>query len=134
MLTSTSEQERTEAVIASQSVDPATVGADERAEACGEVDLRSLPSGTLCLIDTCHSQYHVITLGTGWEVLVEGGRHFTQPATAPLVGSIVGGHRLRPGWITVGMPMEIVEGGRRVVTSPVRAIRLVDASEAERPA
>lgn len=127
MLSSINEQDRAEAMIASDALDPVPIGSDEGPERRGEIDLRSLAAGTLCVIDTCNSQYHVKALGRGSEVLVEGGLHFTQSATAPLVGSIVGGHRLRPGWITVGKPMEIVEGARRVVTSRVRAIRLAAA-------
>jgi hypothetical protein len=127
MLTSASEHDRAEAVIASDALDPVPISSDEGAERRGEIDLRSLPAGTLCVIDTCNSQYHVKTLGRGLEVLVEGGPQFTQSATAPIVGSIVAGHRLRPGLITVGKPMEIVEGARRVVTSRVCAIRLAAA-------
>ena len=93
MLTSMNEQDRAECVIAKNPADPTPIGSHDRPELCGEIDLRSLPAGTLCVVDTRNSQYHVTALGRGPEALVEGGRHFKQLATAPLVGSIVGGHR-----------------------------------------
>jgi len=131
MLTSTNEQARAGAMNASHAADPKPIGADERAAERDGIDLCVLPAGTRCVIDTSNSQYHIITLGRGSEVLVEGGKYFPQLVTAPLTGSVAGEHSLRPGWITVGRPMEIDEGMRRVVTSRVRAIRLADTGDAE---
>jgi hypothetical protein len=62
----------------------------------------------------------VVTHGT--EIYVQGGAFFPDPTSASLEGASVGGSCLRVGWIGVGLLVEFRSGGRRIITSPVRAI------------
>jgi hypothetical protein len=58
----------------------------------------------------------------GCNIYVQGGTSFPDPTSAHLDGASLGGRWLKPGWIGVGLLMEIQADGRRVVTSAVRAI------------
>ena len=66
-------------------------------------------------------------------VRVEGGRYFPQLTEGRLNGSGFGGSVLKVAWIGVGLRMEIYSHGRRIITSPVRAIEIEPAPYASRP-
>ena len=85
------------------------------------VHLRQLPPLTTVLTWTKNSLYRIVVT-EGSDVYVQGGAFFPNPTSAQLDGASMGGGLLKVGWIAVGLPMEIRVGGRRVVTSPVRAI------------
>jgi hypothetical protein len=89
------------------------------------IDLRSLPPGTMLMIDTRNSRYRFIKL-EGWSgpVLVQGGSFFRERAEARVDGSTAGGSPTKIGWICLGLRLEISVGRRRFVTSPVRSIRV----------
>jgi hypothetical protein len=74
--------------------------------------------GTLCVVDTRNSQYHVTALGRGPEAPSKAAG--TSNSWRQRRSSI---DRRRPSAAARldhgGKPMEIVEGARRVVTSPV---------------
>ena len=97
---------------------------DKFVDAVDEADgvhLRHLPPLTTLLVHTRNSQYRlVVTQGTA--VFVQGGAFFPDPTPAHLDGASIGGSCLKVGWIGVGLLMEIRAGGRRIITSPVRAI------------
>lgn len=93
-------------------------------------DLR--PSTTL-LVQTVNSLYRVVI--DRWpDVSVQGGAFFPQPASAQVTGATTGGSAVRNGCICVGLFVELCAGGRRITTSRVRAIIVVEAFEAGRPA
>jgi len=82
--------------------------------------LRNLPPFTTLLVRTMNSSYRVVI--THWpEVYVQGGAFFPDPTSAYLDGANIGGS-LRAGWIGVDLSVEFRSGGRRIVTSRVRAI------------
>ena len=87
--------------------------------------LRDLPTLTLLRVWTMNSVYRLLTTEAP-EVLLQGGPFFPEWTTARLDGATVSG-LIRIGWIGVGLPMEICAAGRRIVTSPVRAIAVEDA-------
>ena len=91
------------------------------------IDLRSLPPGTALTIDTCHSRYRLVKVGGGARVLVQGGAFFSDETEARVDGSTAGGSLIKIGWICVGLRLEIAVGRRRLVTSPVRSIRVEGA-------
>jgi hypothetical protein len=91
------------------------------------VDLRTLPPMTTVLVTTRNSLYRIVT-SSGTEVVVQGGAYFPEPKTAHVEGASVGGSCLKVGWIGVGLVMEIRDAGRRIVTSPVRAIMAQNTS------
>ena len=93
----------------------------------GGVDLRDLPPFITLLVWTMNSVYRVVI--THWpEVYIQGGVFFPDPTSAYLDGASIGGSCLRVGWIIAGLLVEIRSGGRRFVTSPVRAITTEQAS------
>ena len=95
------------------------------------VDLRDLPPFTTLLVRTMNSDYRVVV--AQWpEVYIQGGSFFPDPTAACLDGASIGGSCLRVGWIGIGLLVEIRSGGRRIITSPVRAITVEQASSAVR--
>ena len=89
------------------------------------VQLRDLPPLTTLLVRTRNSEYHIV-VSTGDEVLVKGGQFFPRLTEARFSGASVGGSFLKVGWIGVGLRMEILADGRRIVTSPVYDIVTAD--------
>ena len=82
---------------------------------------------TVCTANSCY-ELRVVCGSTG-EVRVVGGRYFPQTTRATLLGASVGA-LLKPRTIAVGLCMELMHQGRRIVTSPVVSIAIdyTDAS------
>jgi len=85
------------------------------------VHLRDLAPLTTLLVRTRNSEYRII-VSSGDDVLVEGGQFFPCLTEARFSGASVGGSFLKVGWIGIGLRMEILADGRRIVTSPVHDI------------
>jgi len=64
--------------------------------------------------------------------LVRGGQFFPSLTEARFSGASVGGSFLKVGWIGVGLRMEILADGRRIVTSPVYDIVTSDLADSQR--
>ena len=80
-------------------------------------DLESL------VVRTMNSTYEItIISGRAGEVLVRGGQFFPEKTPAQLSGASFGGSFLKLRGVYVGLKMEFVHDGRRIVTSPVRSI------------
>ena len=85
------------------------------------VHLCDLPPSTILLVRTMNSLYRIVI--ADWpEVYVQGGAFFPDLTPAWVDGASVGGSCLKLGWIGVGLLVEIRSGGRRILTSRVRAI------------
>jgi hypothetical protein len=84
--------------------------------------LRDLPTPTLLLVWTMNSVYRMV-IAEAPAVFLQGGLFFPDWTAARFHGASVSGF-LETGWIGVGLPMEIGAAGRRIVTSPVRAITI----------
>ena len=95
------------------------------------VQLRDLPPMTTLLVRTRNSEYRIV-VASGDEVLVKGGHFFPALTEARFRGASVGGSFLKVGWIGVGLRMEILAEGRRIVTSPVYDIVTADDSSSQR--
>jgi hypothetical protein len=91
------------------------------------VHLCHLPPFTTLIVRTMNSLYRVVII-EGREVYVQGGAFFPHPTAAYLEGASIGGSSIRVGWIGIGLLVEIRSGGRRIITSPVRAISIEPAS------
>jgi hypothetical protein len=85
------------------------------------VHLRDLAPLTTLRVRTRNSEYRII-VSSGDAVLVEGGQFFPCLTEARFSGASVGGSFLKVGWIGIGLRMEILADGRRIVTSPVHDI------------
>ena len=81
---------------------------------------------TCLVVQTRNTRYRIIVSGDR-EVLIDGGAIFPEPTPAHLEGATAGGSLLKVGWIGIGLRMEIRAGGRRIVTTPVASIALVEA-------
>jgi hypothetical protein len=82
------------------------------------VHLRDLAPMTTLVVRTRNSEYQIV-VASGEEVLVKGGQFFPSLTEARFSGASIGGSFLKVGWIGVGLRMEILADGRRIVTSPV---------------
>ena len=89
------------------------------------VDVRELVPGTIVIVRTRHSRYHLVVVEpeTG-RVLVSGGDWFPEPTEAQLVGATGGGSMLKPGWIGVGLRVELRHMNQPTTTSLVDAITI----------
>lgn len=94
------------------------------------IELSALAAGREILVETRHSRYRFVMLDrTGWNVLAEGGRYFSQQTVARIEGARHGDRLLHPGWIALGLSLELSVRGERIVTSRVQSIS-VDTSAA----
>jgi hypothetical protein len=83
-------------------------------------------------VRTRNTLYRIVVLRPpSQDILVQGGVFFPQCTRARLAGSSLGGSFLKLSWIGAGFRMEFFHEGQRIITSPVRAVRL--ESEAALP-
>jgi hypothetical protein len=76
-------------------------------------------------VRTRNSWYDITVVGpTDSSVVIQGGAFFPDPCRAELAGASLGGSMLKLAWVGVGLCLEICHQGRRIVTTPVREIRL----------
>ncbi len=99
------------------------------AEEVSRVDglsINELESISTLLIRTQNSLYRVIVLQPpDANIIVQGGHFFPEASEGRLIGSSFGGSFLKMGWIGIGFRMEIYQGLRRIVTSPVQSIEIL---------
>jgi len=75
---------------------------------------------------TQNTLYELIVVNGGGDIRVRGGRYFPDWTAARLAGCTGGGSFLKRLTIALGLQMEIESDGRRIVTSPVRTIALLE--------
>ena len=84
------------------------------------VDVRELAPGAIVIMRTRHSRYRLVVVEPKTQrVLVNGGEWFPEPTEAQLVGATGGGSMLKPGWIGVGLRVELLRMNQPITTSPV---------------
>ena len=93
------------------------------------IALESIEAGATVVVDTANSEYRLTVLSRSERtVLVRGGTF--QDATPVVVqGATAGGNLVRAGWIGIGLRLELSIGSRRVVTSRVRSIYVIQLRE-----
>ena len=85
----------------------------------------SLDAGSALLVRTRTSEYRIVVLDPcRHRVLVEGGAFLPEAAAGIVQGASGAGSLLKTGWIGVGLRLELVVAGRRIVTSRVQSIAL----------
>ena len=89
------------------------------------LSIRDLDPLTTLIVRTRNSSYRII-VSSDTTVIVQGGQFFPDPTPARLDGSGFGGSLLKVAWIGVGLRMEIVANGQRIITSPVRDMTVED--------
>ena len=91
------------------------------------------PLGTL-LARTENSVYRIIPLeGGSSRILIQGGRFFPEPTEVRFAGSGFGGSFLKLGWIGLGLRMEIVWDGQRIITSRIRTVQVQRSAAVGKP-
>jgi hypothetical protein len=91
------------------------------------VDVCRLEPFASLSVDTRNSHYEIFVVSPAdRKLIVQGGKFFVEPTEVQLSGSSFGGTLLKLGWIGVGMRMEMNAGGRRIITSPVKSIKIRD--------
>ncbi|MBI4469300.1 MAG: hypothetical protein HY650_08275 [Acidobacteria bacterium] len=89
------------------------------------IDVTELEPFQIIHAQTLNHEYRLTMIDAReGRVIVEGGAYFPEPVEGHLRGSSAGGAMLRLGWIGLGLHMEIESLGHRLVTSPVRALRV----------
>ncbi|HEX9725469.1 MAG TPA: hypothetical protein VGC53_14415 [Vicinamibacteria bacterium] len=102
-------------------------GFAEEASRRGGMDLAELPALTRLEVQTQNTAYEVTLLSPlESKVLIRGGRFFAEPAESYLCGSSYGGNLLKVSWVGLGMRLEVMREGRRIVTSPVQSVNVLD--------
>ena len=109
-------------------------GFAEEAARQGGVDMGELPTLTRLHVRTQNTVYQLILLSPGEsKVLIQGGRFFAEPTESYLCGSSYGGNLLKVSWVGLGMRIEVMREGRRIVTSIVQSVHVVDDSDIPGP-
>ena len=94
--------------------------------------LRSLEPLTELRVHTRNTCYRIV-ISRDADILIQGGTFFPDPTHAHVEGASLGGNLLKVGWIGVGLRMEILSQGRRIVTTAVRSIVRDDDTTPGRP-
>jgi len=109
-------------------------GFAEEASRRGGVDPAELPALTRLSVRTQNTAYEVILISPlESRVLVRGGRFFAEHAESYLCGSSYGGNLLKVSWVGLGMRLELMREGRRIITSTVQSVQVVDDSNLPGP-
>ena len=89
------------------------------------VDITELEPLSVLYIKTVKSAYRVI-VQQPWKryALLEGGGCFPSATKVSVSGASLGGSFLKVGWIGLGLCLELHCGDTRIITSPVREIRI----------
>ena len=78
-------------------------------------------------IETMNHTYEITVIDPGTaEVLVRGGEFFPERRLAHLSGASLGGSFLKLHGIYTGFRIELLADGRRITTSPVQSITLLE--------
>ena len=87
------------------------------------VELIHLRPVETIVIATRSNVYELVVLGGDrGDVLVRGGRYFSEVTPALFLGSIADDGSLKPHTIDIGLRMKFVLGERFIVTSPVQSL------------
>ena len=92
------------------------------AEPLGEVNIRTLPPGTALMLETTNSLYRVVLQDEPGVAMLQGGTRWPSAVPVFIVGSRGRGIGRLHGVIAVGLRMEFLVDGERVLTSGVRHI------------
>jgi hypothetical protein len=77
---------------------------------------------------TLNTLYELIVINHRGDVRVRGGRYFPEWTAARLAGCTAGGSFLKRLTINLGLQMEFEVDCRRIITSPVRTITVLQGS------
>jgi hypothetical protein len=91
----------------------------------GGIDFHSLDIGTVVNVHTTYSCYRLVVLDDeGKRARVTGGRYFPEPTDVRVEGATAGGTAIKPGWIGVGLRLELSSHSNRITTSIVESVTI----------
>jgi hypothetical protein len=89
----------------------------------GGIDFHSLEVGTVVDVHTKYSHYRLVVLDAeSTSALVTGGRLFQESTEVRIEGATSGGTAIKPGFIGVGLRLEMSNGSTRITTSVVESV------------
>jgi len=89
----------------------------------GGIDFHSLEVGTVVNVHTRYSCYRLVVVDPETtRAMVTGGRLFPEATEMRVEGATGGGTAIRPGWIGVGLRLEMSNVSNRVTTSVVESV------------
>ena len=93
---------------------------------CSEgIDFHSLGVGTVVNVHTKYSSYRLVVLDPARKrALVTGGRFFPESTEVRVEGATAGGTAIKPGWIGVGLRLELSNHSNRITTSIVESVAM----------
>src|SRR6185436_3453279 len=98
------------------------------------IGLRDVETLGTLLARTENSVYRIIPLEAGSSrILIQGGRFFPEATEVRFAGSGFGGSFLKLGWIGLGLRMEIVWDGQRIITSRIRTVQVQRSASVGKP-
>jgi hypothetical protein len=87
------------------------------------VQINELEELDVLSVQTKHHMYEITIINpSAGEVLIRGGELFPRRTEAHVLGASMGGSFLKVLGIYVGLKMELMVKGRRIITSPVRSV------------
>lgn len=87
-----------------------------------ELSLVYLDAGEVLTVNTNNSQYRIVILDPVQQmVIIRGGRFFSKPTEAKLLGSSAD-KKVRIGKVVIGRGLAVAVGRRCFVTSPVKEV------------
>ena len=91
----------------------------------GGIDFSSLEVGAVLNVHTRYSHYRLAVLDAAEKrALVTGGRLFPESTEVRIEGSTSGGTAIKPGFIGIGLRLEMSNGSTRITTSVVQSMWL----------
>ena len=91
----------------------------------GGIDFSSLDVGAVLNVHTRYSHYRLVVVdGADNRALVTGGRLFPESTDVRIEGSTSGGTAIKPGFIGIGLRLELSNGSNRITTSVVQSMSL----------
>jgi hypothetical protein len=89
------------------------------------IDFLSLDAGTVVNVHTKYSTYRLVVSNPEERLArITGGRLFMEPTDVRLEGATAGGTAIKPGWIGVGLRIELRNQSNRVTTSVVQSLTI----------
>jgi hypothetical protein len=87
------------------------------------LDFLSLEVGTTVTVRTRYSTYRLVVVDPEQRrARVTGGQLFEEPTNVRLEGATAGGSAIKPGWIGIGLRLELTSDSNRVTTSVVQSL------------
>ena len=103
--------------------DSASSPHDDEASSGPGVLVDALPQNARFIVTTRNSSYRfVVVEGANRRVQITGGKLFPDATEVILDGAITGGGAIKPGWISVGLPVALSSGVKRITTSRVESV------------